>query len=62
MTAKTVTIQLHTKDPDAWGEAFHALKVKASVRDKLVEFGEYATIELEVDKDLNVVKARIVPL
>mgnify|MGYP003492003760 CR=1 FL=1 len=59
---KTATTRLDSiKDPDAWPELCDALGLSDEVRDAHFEFGEYATIEIEVTPDLRIVGGRIVP-
>ncbi len=60
--SKTVTIQLQTKDPDAWGYVIGSLRLPKGVYGKYIEFCEYATVELKLNSDLKVVSARLVPL
>lgn len=56
---KTVKVQFHVKDPDTCQFIVH----NATAAGKLFEFGEYATIELEIDcetKGAPIVAARFV--
>ena len=57
---KTHTIRLYDiKDPDGWGELIYDLKLKKDVRKKHFEYSEYASIEIEVDENLNIISGRI---
>jgi hypothetical protein len=50
------------KEPDAWSEMLAELGVPAHVRDRFLQFGEYASLELEVNEKLEIVSARFIPL
>jgi len=58
---KTAKITLDTKDPDGWHEVIETLGLSAKVERKYFEFGEYATVELEIDENLQVVGGRLIP-
>jgi len=64
MNAKrTATIFLFSiKDPDGWGDLIQELRLSREVTSAHFEFGEYANLELEIDKDLNVVGGRVLKL
>ena len=63
MPKKTATIVLDSiKDPDGWGDLISALDLTEAKRKKHFEYSEYASVELEVDQDLNIVGGRILPL
>jgi len=60
---KTATIVLDSvKDPDGWYQLSEELGLSDETRDKFFEFSEYATIELVIDEDMNVVGGCVVPL
>jgi hypothetical protein len=59
---KTTTIDLYVKDPDTFPDMAHELKLSAAVRRKYLEFGEYATIQLEVADDMSIVGGRFLPV
>jgi hypothetical protein len=50
------------KEPDVWSEMAANLGVPAHVRDRFLQFGEYASLELEVNEKLEIVSARFIPL
>lgn len=52
---KTTTIQLDCKDPDVFGDMALDLNLTDAKRNKFLEFGEYATIELTVSDDMTFV-------
>lgn len=49
------------KDPDGWGDLIEALELSESDMEHHFECREYASLELEIDEDLNVVGGRILP-
>lgn len=57
--AKTAWITVDVKDPDGIGDLIDKLGLKRAVTESYFEFGEYATIELEIDAGLNVVGGRV---
>jgi len=57
----THTMQFDVKDPDAFCELRDTLGIDDAVTDRLLEFGEYATIEVEVDAEMRIVAARFLP-
>lgn len=60
---KTSEIVLSSiKDPDTWGELIHALKLPASKAKKHFDCSEYASLELTIDEDLNIIGGRILRL
>lgn len=60
MAKKLGQITVTVKDPDGWGDVIHALGLTDAKREKFFEFGEYATLQLEVEEDM-AVTGRIVP-
>lgn len=56
-TAKIILTNI--KDPDGWQELAEALGLSANARKK---FGEYASIEIVVDADCNIVGGRILKI
>lgn len=59
-TAKIILTNI--KDPDGWQELAEALGLSANARKKFFEFGEYASIEIVVDADCNIVGGRILKI
>lgn len=57
----THSIQIESKDPDGWQELLATLEVPEEVSGPLIQWGEYATVELELDARLQVVGGRLVP-
>ena len=49
------------KEPDVFFELCDKLKVSDAKREKFLEFGEYASIELVVDRNFNIVGGRFLP-
>jgi hypothetical protein len=49
------------KDSDGWGELATALGLSDEVREAHFRYGEFATLELEIDDELQVVGGRVVP-
>jgi hypothetical protein len=60
MAKKLGQITIEVKDPDGWGEVIHDLGLSDAKARKYFEFGEYATLQLEVEEDMTVT-GRIVP-
>lgn len=60
MARKLGQITVTVKDPDGWGDVIHALGLSDKQREKYFEFGEYATLTLEIEEDMTVT-GRIVP-
>jgi len=59
----TATIVLSSvKDPDGWGEIIHELGLSEAKARKFFEFHEYASLEIEIDADMNIVGGRVLPL
>lgn len=57
---KTAKIVLdNVKDPDGWGGLIQELALSQKVSREHFDFGEYASLELEIDEDLNVVGGRV---
>lgn len=57
---KTATIRLDdVKDPDGWQELMHKLGVSDEKRRRFLEHGEYASFEMVVDENMNIVGGRI---
>lgn len=57
----TLTVYLSSvKDPDVWGEVIRHFKMSDAKRNKHFEFSEYATLELEIDENMNIVGGCIV--
>lgn len=60
MAKKLGQITVTVKDPDGWGDVIHDLGLSDKQREKYFEFGEYATLDLEIEEDMSVT-GRIVP-
>jgi len=60
--AKTCTIQIDVKEPDTFGDLQAELRLSDEKRRAHFQWGEYATFELEIDEQLNVVSGRILPV
>lgn len=56
----TFIITLTVKDPDEFGALIYGLDLDEATRKEYFEFGEYATIELEIDKTMKVVSGKII--
>lgn len=56
------TAQFYIKDPDAFQNLCHELKIPKAKSNKHFEFGEYATLEVTFDRKLNIVSGRVLPL
>lgn len=60
---KTAKIRLdNIKEPDGWGNLIHALGLPKELVKHHFEWSEYASLELEIDENLNVVGGRILRL
>lgn len=59
---KTVKIELNEIKGEEWAVAAHALGLSSETRDAYFRYGEYASIEIEVDANLKIVGGRIIPL
>ena len=59
---KTHTIRLRKIKDESWGELAAALGLSRRTEEKHFEYGEYATIEIELDESLRIVGGRVVPL
>lgn len=64
MTKKrTATIQLtDLKDPDGWGEVIQKLRLSEAKQERYFQWSEYASIELQIDSDMNIIGGRILPV
>ena len=62
MEKKTFTIKLHDIKEEGWGELIYELGLSEEKADKFFEFGEFASIEIEVDEDMNIVGGKIFEL
>lgn len=59
---KTVKITLNSiKDPDEFGLLISNLSLPQEIIEKYFEFQEYASLELEIDEDLNIVGGKFLP-
>jgi len=57
---KTARVYLHNIKSEEWAEMAHALDLSNEMRARYLEFGEYASLELELDEELRVVGGRVV--
>jgi hypothetical protein len=51
----TYIVLISIKDSDGWHELATALDLSEEQRREYFEFGEYASLELKIDENLNVV-------
>lgn len=59
---KTVRIVLEdVKDADGWAQLMTSLDIPQEEWDRHLKYGEYASLELEVDRDLRIVGGRLIP-
>lgn len=59
---KTAKVVLeNVKDADGWADLMTSLGVPQEEWGRHLEYGEFASLELEVDRDLKVVGGRIIP-
>ena len=62
MAKKTASITLdNIKDSDGWFDLGNSLGLSQEKIYKVFEYGEYATIRIEVDEDLNIIGGKIIP-
>lgn len=59
--ASTRILLFNIKEPDAFQEMCHTLDVSEKIRDKCLESGEYASLEIDVTPDLKIVGGRFLP-
>lgn len=59
-TAKIVLSDV--KDPDLFHELVHKLKIPRAVENRHFAFGEYASLEIEVNAKLEIVGGRFLPI
>lgn len=60
---KTAKIRLDSiKFTDGWAELAYELGISDEIREEHFLYGEYASLELEIDDELNVVGGRILPI
>lgn len=62
MAKKTATIELHDIKEEGWGELIYELDLSEEKADKFFEFGEFASISIEVDEDMNIIGGKIFEL
>ena len=55
-------VTLTVKDSSEFGNLADALGLSETDRNEFFEFGEYATLELEIDSALKIVGGRVVPV
>ncbi len=58
----THKMMVTVKEPDEIGRLVDALSLDKETYNSYFEFGEYVTIEFELDEVLHVVSGRVVPL
>ena len=60
MGKKKFTIKLNDiKSSDGWGELIFELGLTDEKIDQFFEFGEYASLSIEVDEDMNILGGKI---
>lgn len=60
MAKKKFTIELNDiKSSDGWGELIFELGLSDEKIDQFFEFGEYASLSIEVDEDMNILGGKI---
>ena len=52
----------YLKAPDTWSELSDQLDIPYEVFKRYFQYGDYADIELRIDKDLRVVGGRVLPI
>ena len=52
------TVHVNFKDPDMVHDICDELEISSEKRDSLFEFGEHGTVELTIDRQLNITDAR----
>lgn len=62
MAKKTFTIELYDIKEEGWGELIYELDLSEEKADKFFEYGEFASIEIEVDEDMNIIGGKIFEL
>lgn len=63
MAKKKFTIELDDiKSSDGWGELIFELGLSDEKIDKFFEFGEYASLSIEIDEDMNILGGKILPV
>ena len=55
MATKTFTLYFDVKDPDQFWDMVEELNIPKSVSNKYLQFGEYASFELVVDAEFNII-------
>ena len=53
---------MRRSEPDAFQRLIGRLEITQAVSKRFLEFGEYASIELTVDKDMTITAARFLPM
>lgn len=61
MAKKLGQITVSVKSADGWGKVIHDLDLTEEQRRQYFEFGEYATLDLEIEEDMTV-SGRVVPI
>jgi len=62
MKKKTIKVVLEDiKDPDMWNEVIDHFGMSEEEDEKWFEYGEYASLEFELDEKMNITKGRIIP-
>lgn len=62
MGKKTFTLELHDIKEEGWGELIYELGLSDEKADQFFEFGEFASITIEVDEDMNIIGGKIIKL
>lgn len=63
MAGKTAKMVIDSyKDPDGWGQLIDELDLSEEKRRQFFEWCEYASLELVIDEDMNVVSGHLLPV
>lgn len=60
--AKTSTIELHDIKNHGWDEVAYELGLSEKQKNKFFEYGEYASISIEIDENMNIIGGKIFEL
>lgn len=60
-STKTAEVTFYIKGPDEWGSLIRTLGLTEAQQNRYFEWGEYATVELEFDEELMVVRGKLLP-
>lgn len=59
---KTSKITLDTIKDEGWGDVVQELELSDEKADQYFEYCEYASIEIEIDENLNIIGGRVLKL